>query len=168
MVALAIFGLALFFSLLLLIDTQMVSFHFPLEGATAVLYFYWHRKATHEFQNLLSSHYLCRTLGLMCTARTSAAGAMLTPLVTSQCRRPRLRVINHQNCSLLPYYLLTSSSLRQSRNRFASIMSKNDDIKAFADKDGHFRRQPSKFRDWISRESGAKFPPEKDRYVCGL
>lgn len=48
-------------------------------------------------------------------------------------------------------------------------MSKSsDDIKAFADKDGHFRRQPSKFRDWISKESEAKFRPEKDRYVCCL
>jgi putative glutathione S-transferase len=45
-------------------------------------------------------------------------------------------------------------------------MSAKDDIKAFSDKDGHFRRQPSKFRDSISRESGAKFPSEKDRYVC--
>ncbi|THY62695.1 hypothetical protein D6C99_00803 [Aureobasidium pullulans] len=44
-------------------------------------------------------------------------------------------------------------------------MSNKDDIKAFADKDGHFRRQPSKFRDSISREAGARFPPEKDRYV---
>lgn len=45
-------------------------------------------------------------------------------------------------------------------------MSSDGDVKAFADKDGHFRRQPSQFRDWISRESGAEFPPEKDRYVC--
>ncbi|KAH0294056.1 glutathione S-transferase [Aureobasidium namibiae CBS 147.97] len=44
-------------------------------------------------------------------------------------------------------------------------MSTKEDLKAFADKDGHFRRQPSKFRDWISSEAGARFPPEKDRYV---
>lgn len=34
-----------------------------------------------------------------------------------------------------------------------------------ADKDGHFRRQDSSFRSWISSASGADFPPEKDRYV---
>jgi len=44
-------------------------------------------------------------------------------------------------------------------------MSTKEDLKAFADKDGHFRRQPSKFRDWISSEAGARFPPEKARYV---
>jgi len=32
------------------------------------------------------------------------------------------------------------------------------------DKSGEFKRQQSSFRDWISRESGAKFPPEKGRY----
>ncbi|KAI1623034.1 glutathione S-transferase [Exophiala viscosa] len=36
---------------------------------------------------------------------------------------------------------------------------------AHADDDGHFRRKDSAFRDWISSESGAKFPPEKDRYA---
>lgn len=34
-----------------------------------------------------------------------------------------------------------------------------------ADKDGHFRRQDSSFRSWISSVPGADFPPEKDRYV---
>ncbi|VVT50332.1 uncharacterized protein SAPINGB_P002710 [Magnusiomyces paraingens] len=34
----------------------------------------------------------------------------------------------------------------------------------FADKDGQFKRQVSSFRDFISREPGAKFPPEKNRY----
>lgn len=32
------------------------------------------------------------------------------------------------------------------------------------DKSGEFKRQASVFRDWISREPGAKFPPEKGRY----
>ena len=44
-------------------------------------------------------------------------------------------------------------------------MSNKGDIKSFSDADGHFRRQPSQFRDWISRQPGARFPPEKDRYV---
>ena len=32
------------------------------------------------------------------------------------------------------------------------------------DKSGEFKRQQSVFRNWISRESGAQFPPEKSRY----
>ncbi|KAI1265768.1 glutathione S-transferase omega-like 2 [Xylariaceae sp. FL1019] len=32
------------------------------------------------------------------------------------------------------------------------------------DKSGEFKRQGSTFRDWISDEEGAKFPPEKGRY----
>ncbi|KAK0336226.1 hypothetical protein LTR59_008918 [Friedmanniomyces endolithicus] len=34
-----------------------------------------------------------------------------------------------------------------------------------ADKDGHFRRPDSKFRNSISSAEGAEFPPEKDRYI---
>ncbi|KAK5070729.1 hypothetical protein LTS08_000376 [Lithohypha guttulata] len=34
-----------------------------------------------------------------------------------------------------------------------------------ADKDGHFRRKDSQFRDWISRDQNAKFPAEKGRYA---
>lgn len=33
-----------------------------------------------------------------------------------------------------------------------------------ADKSGEFKRQQSVFRNWISREAGAQFPPEKGRY----
>lgn len=32
------------------------------------------------------------------------------------------------------------------------------------DSSGEFKRQVSSFRDWISKEPGAKFPPEKGRY----
>lgn len=32
------------------------------------------------------------------------------------------------------------------------------------DKSGEFKRQESKFRNWISKEEGARFPPEKGRY----
>ena len=31
------------------------------------------------------------------------------------------------------------------------------------DKSGEFKRKPSAFRDWISTDPGARFPPEKDR-----
>lgn len=37
-------------------------------------------------------------------------------------------------------------------------------ITNWASKDGEFKRQSSQFRNFISRESGAEFPPEKDRY----
>lgn len=39
------------------------------------------------------------------------------------------------------------------------------DIRKFADADGQFRRPKSAFRDSISSEPGARFPPETDRYV---
>jgi len=32
------------------------------------------------------------------------------------------------------------------------------------DKSGEFERQQSTFRDYISKDSGARFPAEKDRY----
>ncbi|OAP64001.1 hypothetical protein AYL99_03228 [Fonsecaea erecta] len=34
-----------------------------------------------------------------------------------------------------------------------------------ADADGHFRRKDSQFRNWISKEPGSKFTPEKGRYA---
>ncbi|KIW92370.1 uncharacterized protein Z519_07354 [Cladophialophora bantiana CBS 173.52] len=34
-----------------------------------------------------------------------------------------------------------------------------------ADADGHFRRKDSQFRNWISKEPGSKFTPDKDRYA---
>ncbi|PNS21507.1 Glutathione S-transferase omega-like 2 [Sphaceloma murrayae] len=39
------------------------------------------------------------------------------------------------------------------------------DHTSVADADGRFRRQESSFRSYISCEPGARFPPEKDRYV---
>lgn len=38
------------------------------------------------------------------------------------------------------------------------------DTLGFADKSGQFQRKPSSFRDVISRESGAQYPPEAGRY----
>ncbi|TKX27561.1 glutathione S-transferase-like protein 3 [Elsinoe australis] len=39
------------------------------------------------------------------------------------------------------------------------------DHTSVADSDGRFRRQESSFRNWISSDANARFPPEKDRYV---
>lgn len=44
----------------------------------------------------------------------------------------------------------------------------HSDFSKIADSDGKFRRPESKFRNWISSEPGAPFPPEKDRYVLYL
>ncbi|KAK9452064.1 glutathione S-transferase [Limtongia smithiae] len=45
-----------------------------------------------------------------------------------------------------------------------SNQNRTDDILAWASKDGEFRRKPSVFRNIISREVGAIYPPEKGRY----
>ncbi|CAG9980461.1 unnamed protein product [Clonostachys byssicola] len=42
--------------------------------------------------------------------------------------------------------------------------SKITDWVSVSDKSGEFKRQVSSFRDWISREAGAQYPPEKGRY----
>jgi putative glutathione S-transferase len=46
----------------------------------------------------------------------------------------------------------------------ASTVAKVTDWVKPGDKSGEFKRQVSSFRDWISREPGAKYPPEKGRY----
>lgn len=43
-------------------------------------------------------------------------------------------------------------------------MDKKNDILAWADKSGEFKRQTSVFRDFISSKPDAKFPAEKGRY----
>ena len=42
------------------------------------------------------------------------------------------------------------------------------DFSKIAGPDGRFKRPDAAFRNWISSESGAQFPPEKDRYVLYL
>ncbi len=42
--------------------------------------------------------------------------------------------------------------------------AKMSTITSYASKDGSFKRKQSRFRDFISSEEGAQFPPEKDRY----
>lgn len=46
----------------------------------------------------------------------------------------------------------------------ASTTAKVTDWVTPGDKSGEFKRQVSSFRDWISREAGAQYPPEKGRY----
>jgi putative glutathione S-transferase len=42
------------------------------------------------------------------------------------------------------------------------------DMKDVSDSTGRFKRPDAAFRNWVSREPGAEFPPEKDRYVLYL
>lgn len=56
-----------------------------------------------------------------------------------------------------------STGLKVSSARMSTQEQKKD-ILDWASKDGHFRRSDSAFRNHISREPGAEFPPEKDRY----
>lgn len=64
---------------------------------------------------------------------------------------------------------LQTRAFTTSRRAFA--MDKKPDgapdgkkILSYADKNGEFKRLPSVFRNFISKEPGAEFPPEKDRY----
>ena len=45
---------------------------------------------------------------------------------------------------------------------------KREVVYAHADKDGHFRRKASQFRNWVSPEAEAEFPAERGRYVLYL
>ena len=45
-----------------------------------------------------------------------------------------------------------------------NTLQSSESITNWANKDGEFKRQNSQFRNAISKESGAEFPPEKDRY----
>ncbi|KAI0469450.1 glutathione S-transferase [Xylaria cf. heliscus] len=50
------------------------------------------------------------------------------------------------------------------QSRMASTTDKITNWVAPGDKTGEFKRQASSFREWISDEPGARFPPEKGRY----
>lgn len=53
---------------------------------------------------------------------------------------------------------------RSSVRTFSNSPQNKIEILKFADKDGAYRRLPSQFRDKISREPGARFPPDLNRY----
>ncbi|KAI0132760.1 hypothetical protein BJ170DRAFT_615317 [Xylariales sp. AK1849] len=55
-------------------------------------------------------------------------------------------------------------SFLNKQSRMSSSGSKITEWVKPGDKSGEFKRQASSFRDWISPEAGAKFPPEKGRY----
>ncbi|KAJ5327225.1 uncharacterized protein N7506_010327 [Penicillium brevicompactum] len=57
-----------------------------------------------------------------------------------------------------------TSNVFLTRNMATGNSAKITDWVNPADKSGEFKRQTSVFRNWISREAGAQFPPEKGRY----
>ncbi|KAI0888671.1 glutathione S-transferase [Annulohypoxylon maeteangense] len=57
-----------------------------------------------------------------------------------------------------------SLKLAKKPNKQIRMASKITDWVKPGDNSGEFKRQVSSFRDWISKEPGAKFPPEKGRY----
>jgi len=46
----------------------------------------------------------------------------------------------------------------------SGMLQAGEGITNYANKEGEFKRQNSQFRNFISKEPGAEFPPEKDRY----
>lgn len=65
-------------------------------------------------------------------------------------------------------FLLSSTRTTILRSKVSSIrrsiMSSDKKITDWASKDGQFKRQDSQFRNEISKDAGAKFPAEKNRY----
>ncbi|KAI1457557.1 glutathione S-transferase [Annulohypoxylon moriforme] len=57
-----------------------------------------------------------------------------------------------------------SLKLAKKQNQQIRMASKITDWVKPGDTSGEFKRQASSFRDWISKEPGAKFPAEKGRY----
>ncbi|KAE8375572.1 ubiquitin-activating enzyme E1 [Aspergillus bertholletiae] len=70
------------------------------------------------------------------------------------------RIITPYRSPVSPAHLLPSST----RSMATSNSDKITDWVSRNDKSGEFKRQVSSFRNWISREPGAEFPPEKGRY----
>ncbi|OGM41622.1 glutathione S-transferase omega-like 2 [Aspergillus bombycis] len=70
------------------------------------------------------------------------------------------RILTSYRSSVSPAQLRPSST----RSMATGNTDKITDWVSRNDKSGEFKRQASAFRNWISREPGAEFPPEKDRY----
>lgn len=71
------------------------------------------------------------------------------------------RIDEHNGCELA----CPSRSVLEANDSMQDVDKKNIlNWVAPGDKSGEFKRQVSSFRNFISREPGAEFPPEKDRY----
>ena len=69
---------------------------------------------------------------------------------------PSVRILSKSTLSILLLALMLKP--------YWGSQDEKSGILAWADKSGEFKRKPSAFRNWISKEPGAEFPPEKDRY----
>ncbi|KAL5048147.1 hypothetical protein BDW71DRAFT_25654 [Aspergillus fruticulosus] len=88
---------------------------------------------------------------------------------------PVLRRVNQLAQHIPPFSILSGpSSSSIHRNLFPAPLAAREMVTESpkkitdwvnpGDKSGEFKRQASVFRNWISKEAGAEFPPEKDRY----
>ncbi|KAK9320092.1 glutathione S-transferase [Lipomyces orientalis] len=62
------------------------------------------------------------------------------------------------------YYRIALISRQLLSDSAMSSQQRQEEILKWASTDGEFRRKPSSYRKFISRESGAEYPPEKGRY----
>lgn len=85
-------------------------------------------------------------------------------------RGPATRIVavsNTRPAGDFRHRLFTTTHQPQHRATMAQQQEKKEGITMWVglnDKSGEFKRQVSSFRDAISREPGAKYPPEKGRY----
>ncbi|KAK9246099.1 glutathione S-transferase [Lipomyces tetrasporus] len=66
--------------------------------------------------------------------------------------------------SQIAYYRIVLISRQLLSGSAMSSQQKQGEILKWASTDGEFRRRPSSYRSFISREPGAQYPPEKGRY----
>ncbi|KAJ3466031.1 hypothetical protein MRS44_006689 [Fusarium solani] len=101
----------------------------------------------------------------MQAVRIRAFGAWNQNLLLKQ-KKQSVRSLTHLANSVKPSPTTTPNFNIQFSNqiRMASTDFKVTDWVKPGDKSGEFKRQVSSFRDWISREPGAQYPPEKGRY----
>ncbi|KMU84313.1 ubiquitin-activating enzyme E1 [Coccidioides immitis H538.4] len=80
---------------------------------------------------------------------------------------PVSHILSMLSSLLRPHQLNLCKPLTSAKAFAIAAMSTESKITNWVDpndKSGEFKRKPSAFRNWISREAGAQFPPEKGRY----
>ncbi|KAI1090161.1 glutathione S-transferase [Rostrohypoxylon terebratum] len=116
----------------------------------------------------------------MNTARSSALSTVASSLLLSRSTRFTSLFISSKRRSSTSWNRKYITSLRNTtqiggvsvnsplnvarQGQQVRMASKITDWVKPGDSSGEFKRQVSSFRDWISKEPGAKFPPEKGRY----
>jgi hypothetical protein len=88
----------------------------------------------------------------------------VVPLSHPTPRTTLARMSSVRSNYLLPIVLVVAIAIGLRQYLQTGNDSKITDWVPPHDKSGEFKRGQSSFRNFISRESGAQFPPEKDRY----